>query len=152
MVYSDIKMIVAIPLDRRRDEVLERHIAIRRRIECRYSTADRIDELIRNLVSWKRLLGEGIDWRCEQALRKVTVPLCHRRHIRDSSYSLPDARTLIVGEKECPILHDRPANSASKLISLVPRRRFAGGRKEIPRIQCAVSKELIAAAVHRIRS
>src|SRR5262249_53414392 len=125
VINPNVEVVVAIALHRRRDEVLERHIAIRQRIKGGYSTADRIDELIRNLVAGKRLLSERIDRRAEQALRKVAVSFSRGRHVRDPRYPLPHPRALVIHKQERPVFDYRAACRSPELISLVPGRSYA---------------------------
>jgi len=45
-----------------------------------------------------------------------------------------------VGEEECPVLDDRPANCGAKLVPFEGRLRSGGVLEEITRIQCAVRR------------
>src|SRR6185503_7497646 len=140
-------MIVAVLLDRRRNEVRKRSGTIRQRIERSDSAPDRIDESIGNTTIGEWLAGERIGRNTEETLRKVTVALSHCRHVRHARDSFARARALVVGKEKGLVVADWTAERETKLIADVFGRRFVGGREEILRVQRAVAMKLKNATV-----
>ncbi len=72
------------------------------------------------------------------------------RHSVDdgNAFGLPDS--FEVGEEECPVLDDRPANCSAKLVPFEGRLRSGGVLEEITRIQCAVAEEFVEAPMKSI--
>src|SRR5262249_44153466 len=152
MIDARIEPVVAIAARWRRHEVGKRGVAIGLRIQRGDVFADWIDKNVRNLVSLKRLLSEWIDRRREKALREIAAALGKGWHVGDSRASLANAPAFVINEEKCPVLNYWAAQGSAKLVPLILRCFFAGGREEVTRVERAVAEELVNCAVISIRS
>src|SRR5258706_12527336 len=150
MIQPRVEMIVVVASGRRRNKVLKRDVSIWRRIQRGDGSAYGADEQIRNRVLRKRLLRERIDRSAKETLGEVALALGKGRHVGDASDSLVHPRAFVVRKEERSVRYNGTAQRKTELVSLVLRSFFAGGRKEVARVQTSISKELVGGAVQGI--
>src|SRR5436190_20038212 len=119
MVDSYVEAVVVVLLGWRRNKVLKRHVSIWQWIKCGDGAPDRVDTLVRNRASLKRLLGERVDWHSEKTLREVSATLLGCRHIRNPGDAFARARPFIIRKEEGAISFDWATDSSTKLIANV---------------------------------
>src|SRR5687768_9385219 len=139
MIDARVEAVVVIPLRRRRDKVLKRHIAIWKWIKRSNRTTHGIDKERRNHTAVERLAGKRVSWNTKKTLREIALAFRHSRNIGDARDSLAGACAFVIGKEERAIAHDRSANRAAKLVANVFRFPLARRRKEVARIERGVA-------------
>src|SRR6516225_10748706 len=97
--------------------------------------------------SWSTRIGRNIRGRTQSP-----IPRGLRRHSRKcgDAFRLPDS--LEIGEEECTVFENRPAHGTTKLVALEWRYTSYRVVEIVPRIQCAVTQELVCSPVKPICS
>ena len=151
MIEMQIEMIVVIPLNRRRDEVLAWRGAVRLGIKSGNRHSHRVQENTWNLVPRKRLTRKWIDQRAG-ACGKIAGAFGKRGHVADARDAFMTPEAFVIAKQERSILSDGTAKRSSELVALILGLRNASLSEEVACVEGAVTEKFPCAAVQGVGS